>query len=61
MFAPEKVSTLDDSTPVESVEVRHRSERATLTFQKKVRANLHRPVLGDSRTLTLEEVRRRDE
>ncbi|MFB9084541.1 hypothetical protein [Deinococcus wulumuqiensis] len=41
--------------------MRHRSERATLTFQKKVRANLHRPVLGDSRTLTLEEVKTLDD
>ena len=31
-------------------------ERAAPTSQKKVRANLHRPALGDSRIFTLEEV-----
>ncbi|WP_225984304.1 hypothetical protein, partial [Deinococcus wulumuqiensis] len=41
-------------------QVRHHSKRATLTFQKKARANLHRPALGDSRIFTPEEVRRRD-
>ncbi|WP_414657978.1 hypothetical protein ACINK0_15595 [Deinococcus sp. VB343] len=36
--------------------MRHHSEQAALTSPEKVRANLHRPALGDSRMFALEEV-----
>lgn len=48
-----------DSTSGEhqKAQARHHSERAAPASQKKVRADLHRSALTDSRTLTLEEVR----
>ncbi|MFB9084542.1 hypothetical protein [Deinococcus wulumuqiensis] len=41
--------------------MRHHSEQAALTSPEKMRANLHRSALTDSRTLTLEEVKTLDD